>query len=322
MSELNFQEDKSLYTIDPEILIFKLDTDNLLELNSNKSKISKQIELKIKNEVNEYLSFKIKTTKKLNYIITPSYFIIAPKEEKIIKIRFKRDEGEELKLKPYKILLEGFIIKENEKDIESKKLFEKYKKSGEKVVAKIIQVRSQFLDKNDNHLSLSSSNSSELKNNEKSIFVSALSQDSIDNINTNNHQIKDENNPLLINQIKSIIETKDDNEDIKDKEITEKINKNTIDVKIKNNEIRNNVKLDHFENENKIEDKSKINLNNTETSLSKDNIDTKKENEQNVYLNNIKNEKIDLLSIISKKQLIIAIIVISIIILLIIYFTI
>jgi hypothetical protein len=224
MSELNFQEDKSLYTIDPEILIFKLDTDNLLELNSNKSKISKQIELKIKNEVNEYLSFKIKTTKKLNYIITPSYFIIAPKEEKIIKIRFKRDEGEELKLKPYKILLEGFIIKENEKDIESKKLFEKYKKSGEKVVAKIIQVRSQFLDKNDNHLSLSSSNSSELKNNEKSIFVSALSQDSIDNINTNNHQIKDENNPLLINQIKSIFETKDDNEDIKDKEITEKIN--------------------------------------------------------------------------------------------------
>ena len=190
------------------------------------------------------------------------------------------------------------------------------------MVAKIIQVRSQFLDKNDNHLSLSSSNSSELKNNEKSIFVSALSQDSIDNINTNNHQIKDENNPLLINQIKSIIETKDDNEDIKDKEITEKINKNTIDVKINNNEIRNNVKLDHFENENKIEDKSKINLNNTETSLSKDNIDTKKENEQNVYLNNIKNEKIDLLSIISKKQLIIAIIVISIIILLIIYFTI
>ena len=246
MSELNFQEDKSLYTIDPEILIFKLDTDNLLELNSNKSKISKQIELKIKNEVNEYLSFKIKTTKKLNYIITPSYFIIAPKEEKIIKIRFKRDEGEELKLKPYKILLEGFIIKENEKDIESKKLFEKYKKSGEKVAAKIIQVRSQFLDKNDNHLSLSSNNSSELKNNEKSIFVSALSQDSIDNINTNNHQIKDENNPLLINQIKSIIETKDDNEDIKDKEITEKINKNTIDVKINNNEIRNNVKPDNF----------------------------------------------------------------------------
>ena len=189
------------------------------------------------------------------------------------------------------------------------------------MVAKIIQVRSQFLDKNDNHLSLSSSNSSELKNNEKSIFVSALSQDSIDNINTNNHQIKDENNPLLINQIKSIIETKDDNEDIKDKEITEKINKNTIDVKINNNEIRNNVKPDNFENENKIEDKSK-NLNNIETSLSRDNIDIKKENKQNEYLNNIKNEKIDLLSIISKKQLIIAIIVISIIILLIIYFTI
>ena len=107
-----------------------------------------------------------------------------------------------------------------------------------------------FLDKNDNHLSLLWSNNSEVKNNEKSIFVSALSQDSTDNINTNNHQIKDENNPLLINQIKSIIEKIDDNKDIKDKEITEKINKNTIDMKINNNEIRNNVKHDYFENEN------------------------------------------------------------------------
>ena len=76
------------------------------------------------------------------------------------------------------------------------------------MVAKIIQLRSQFIDKNDNHLSLSSINSSELKNNEKSIFVSALSQDSKDNINTNNHQIKDENNPLLINQINLLLKQK------------------------------------------------------------------------------------------------------------------
>ena len=128
MTDLNLQEDSSLYSIEPEILIFKLDTDNLLESNSNTSKISKQIELKIKNEVNKYLSFRIKTVKKLNYIITPSHCIIAPKEEKTIKIRFKRDEGEKLKLKSYRIQLEGFIISEEEKDENSKILFEKYKK--------------------------------------------------------------------------------------------------------------------------------------------------------------------------------------------------
>ena len=64
MSELKIQEDNTLYEIDPEILTFKLDTEDIVELSSNKEEISKQIDLKIINGVNEYLFLRIKTPKK------------------------------------------------------------------------------------------------------------------------------------------------------------------------------------------------------------------------------------------------------------------
>ena len=63
MTELNIEEDPSLFIIEPDTLTFKLDTDNLIGLSSNKSQIAKKIEIKIKNQVNEYLSFGIKTIK-------------------------------------------------------------------------------------------------------------------------------------------------------------------------------------------------------------------------------------------------------------------
>ena len=311
MTELNIQEDQSLFTTDPEILIFKLDTENLLELSSNKSKISKELDLKVKNGYNEYLSFRIKTIKKFNFIITPSYCIIMPKEEKLIKVRFKRDEGEELKLKSYKIQLEGFIISKDDKDINAKELFDKYKKSGEKVIGKIKQIRCKFLDKYDNNISSLSCLNPEIQNNEKSIFVSAISKDlsmnEIDKKNKNQH--KDEKNPLLINP-------------------NIPINKNMNDIKEEQNK-ENEINEENNENNsgiNKIEDTSKINSSNHESS-SENNRNIEEENKQNKMLNEtikneIKREKIDLLSNLSNKQIIIGIIIIIFIIGFIIYFTI
>ena len=123
-----------------------------------------------------------------------------PKEEKLIKVRFKRDEREELKLKSSKIGLEGFVISKEEKNLNAKVLFDKYKKSGEKIVRKIIQVRSQFLDKYDKTISSLSNLNSDIQDNEKSIFVSAFSKDlNIGNSDKNNKQNKEkeEKNPLL-----------------------------------------------------------------------------------------------------------------------------
>ena len=328
MSELKIQEDNILYEIDPEILTFKLDTEDIVELSSNKEEISKQIDLKIINGVNEYLFFRIKTPKKikLNFITTPSHCILIPKEEKIIKIRFKRDKGEELKLKSYKIQLEGFIINEEEKDMNPKTLFDKYKKSGVKVIGKIMQVRSQFLDKYENcNLSLSKHNSDN-KSNEKSIFVSAISNE-IDIENDKKNKNKEEKNPLLINKIQIIKETDIKQEDDKDKEILQKTYNNNSNNKIIANEqnidniIENSENLDKNEND----DKSKININIKENSSNNVlNIEEEKIKTNNTKIpqeKRIKNEKIDLLQSLSKKQIFVGIISILLIIILIIYFT-
>ena len=313
MSELKIQEDNTLYEIDPEILTFKLDTEDIVELSSNKEEISKQIDLKIINGVNEYLFFRIKTPKKIK-----------------IKIRFKRDKGEELKLKSYKIQLEGFIINEEEKDMNPKTLFDKYKKSGVKVIGKIMQVRSQFLDKYENcNLSLSKHNSDN-KSNEKSIFVSAISNEidiENDKKNIKKNKNKEEKNPLLINKIQIIKETDIKQEDDKDKEILQKTYNNNSNNKIIANEqnidniIENSENLDKNEND----DKSKININIKENSSNNVlNIEEEKIKTNNTKIpqeKRIKNEKIDLLQSLSKKQIFVGIISILLIIILIIYFT-
>ena len=169
MSEIKLNQNQSLFDISPNKLSFSLDTDNILLLSQSTEKISKEIEIKITNLSSELIIIKIKTTKKNNYIMTPTSFILSPKEEKIIKIRFKRDEGEKLELKSHKIQFEGCIISDEEKDLDVDDLYKKYIKSGNKDINNII-VKTYFFDKNGNNLSslssLSSANLSNINNTE------------------------------------------------------------------------------------------------------------------------------------------------------------
>ena len=151
--------ESSLFSLTPERLIFNLDTDNISELSSNTSRISKEIQIKIINVSDNFAAIKIKTTKKKNYIMSPSSeFILEPKEEKEINIRFKRDENEKLKLKSHKVQFEGIAIKEIDKDLSVKDLFDKYTKSENKVEIITKQIETEFFDRNGNNL-LSMSNS-------------------------------------------------------------------------------------------------------------------------------------------------------------------
>lgn len=166
MSEIKSDENQSLFNISPNKLSFYLDTDNILLLSQGTEKISKEIEIKINNLSSEFIIIKIKTTKKNNYIMTPSSFILSPKEENIIKIRFKRDEGEKLELKSHKIQFEGCIISQEDKDLNVDDLYKKYIKNGNKDVNNII-AKTYFFDKNGNNLSsLTSSNISNINNTE------------------------------------------------------------------------------------------------------------------------------------------------------------
>ena len=177
--------ESSIFQITPERLIFNLDTDNISELSSNTSKISKDIQIIIINVSNNFIAIKIKTTKKNNYIMSPSSeFLIAPKEEQEVNIRFKREENEKLKLKSHKVLFEGIEIKEEDKNLTVKELFNKYTKGENKVDIITKQLESEFFDNNGNSL-LSMSNT-----------ISKISN--VTNINNTNIDInnKDNNNNL------------------------------------------------------------------------------------------------------------------------------
>ena len=178
----------SIFQITPERLIFNLDTDNISELSSNTSKISKDIQIKIINASNNFIAIKIKTTKKNNYIMSPSSeFLIAPKEEQEVNIRFKREENEKLKLKSHKVLFEGIEIKEEDKNLNVKELFNKYAKGENKVDIITKQIESEFFDNNGNSL-LSMSNT-----------ISKISN--ITNINNTNIDINNKDNNNNLNKI-------------------------------------------------------------------------------------------------------------------------
>ena len=180
--------ESSIFQITPERLIFNLDTDNISELSSNTSKISKDIQIKIINVSNNFIAIKIKTTKKNNYIMSPSSeFLIAPKEEQEVNIRFKREENEKLKLKSHKVLFEGIEIKEEDKNLTVKELFNKYTKGENKVDIITKQLESEFFDNNGNSL-LSMSNT-----------ISKISN--ITNINNTNIDINNEDNNNNLNKI-------------------------------------------------------------------------------------------------------------------------
>ncbi len=185
--------ESSLFSLTPERLIFNLDTDNISELSSNTSRISKEIQIKIINISDNFAAIKIKTTKKKNYIMSPSSeFILEPKEEKEINIRFKRDENEKLKLKSHKVQFEGIAIKEIDKDLSIKDLFDKYTKSENKVDIITKQIETEFFDRNGNNLiSMSNSNISK---------TSTLNNTNI----INNNDINDDINVIQNNDMNLI----------------------------------------------------------------------------------------------------------------------
>ena len=179
MSEIKQSENEPvLFMISPEKVEFNLDADNISELSSNTEKISKETEMKIINKSEDFIAIKIKTNKQSNYILTPPSLILSPKEEKIIKIRFNRNEGENLELKSHKILFEGFSISPEEKDQDPNELYTKYIKGKIKNVNSIT-AKTKFFDKNQRNIStLSNINTSKV--NDSKIPTVKNNKDEID----------------------------------------------------------------------------------------------------------------------------------------------
>ena len=143
---------ENIYQIEEDDIKFKINRNyinNLISSNifQNINLISSS-QIVVKNLSQEYISFRVKTTKKQNYTVEPSYFILNPSETKIINIYFYINKMEEINEKGHKFKFEGFVIKESEKNKNIKNIFADYIKSGTKVRGNVVKKYVKFIDDN------------------------------------------------------------------------------------------------------------------------------------------------------------------------------
>ena len=118
---------------EPDTIQFKINSSfsyNNIDINSSTNTTSllltSQTEINIRNISNEFICFRIQSTKPTNYKINPDYSILTPKKILNIKIYFYIDQKEKINPSEHKFKFEGFIISEKEKNKEPKNLFMNY----------------------------------------------------------------------------------------------------------------------------------------------------------------------------------------------------
>ena len=303
MSELNIiDSSKNLFSIDKKVIVFEITNEKkntLSNININISNTSSHYALYIShtsiivtNLTSEYLSLRTKTTKKKNYNVYPSYCILSPNSEKKIDFKYFINEGEKISNSGHKFKFEGFIISNEEKDIDSKILFNKYISQKIPVKASLIKASVEFIEK-ENNTEINDININNSKNNiiDNSITIKndIINNDTNNNINNNSNIILLNTNNN-INNIIDITEEKikEDNENNNEKEnIIDTKENNNIDYKQMNYFFRPSNK-----NINKIINKSSVNF-----------IDDKEKNYKSTYGNkNTKNSYNDFGTPIKKRK--------------------
>ena len=303
MSELNIiDSSKNLFSIDKKVIVFEITNEKkntLSNININISNSSSHYALYIShtsiivtNLTSEYLSLRTKTTKKKNYNVYPSYCILSPNSEKKIDFKYFINEGEKISNSGHKFKFEGFIISNEEKDIDSKILFNKYISQKIPVKASLIKASVEFIEK-ENNTEINDININNSKNNiiDNSITIKndIINNDTNNNINNNSNIILFNTNNN-INNIIDITEEKikEDNENNNEKEnIIDTKENNNIDYKQMNYFFRPSNK-----NLNKIINKSSVNF-----------IDDKEKNYKSTYGNkNSKNSYNDFGTPIKKRK--------------------
>ena len=303
MSELNIiDSSKNLFSIDKKVIVFEINNEKkntLSNININISNTSSHYALYIShtsiivtNLTSEYLSLRTKTTKKKNYNVYPSYCILSPNSEKKIDFKYFINEGEKISNSGHKFKFEGFIISNEEKDIDSKILFNKYISQKIPVKASLIKASVEFIEK-ENNTEINDININNSKNNiiDNSITIKndIINNDTNNNINNNSNIILFNTNNN-INNIIDITEEKikEDNENNNEKEnIIDTKENNNIDYKQMNYFFRPSNK-----NINKIINKSSVNF-----------IDDKEKNYKSTYGNkNSKNSYNDFGTPIKKRK--------------------
>jgi len=156
MSDLNIiDKSVTLFSIDKPVLIFQVRPNNNNNININNMSASSsnnpinlgQTSLIVSNLSSDYIALRIKTTKKQYYSVAPAYSVISPDGKEKIEFNYYVKEGEKVSNEGHKFKFEAFVIPEQEKDLDPRKLFSTY--ISKKIGVKGTQIKTgvKFIEK-------------------------------------------------------------------------------------------------------------------------------------------------------------------------------
>ena len=165
-SKIIYDESEEIISIDEEYITFKINKAE--EKKDHELKLISKTKIILRNLTLEYVAFRVRTTKKQFYKVIPTYYILSPKENKLLEIfyYFKNENSQTDTNNDHKFKFEGFIISENDKNKGVKDLFYEYQQKNEKVKGTIIKKKVKFIEENDNGLTYYA-NEEDLKHIEK-----------------------------------------------------------------------------------------------------------------------------------------------------------
>ena len=330
MSELNIVDSSvELFSIDKKVITFQINHNNKQDISENNinASISSHQTIKlgktsliVTNLTSEYISLRTKTTKKKNYFVYPSYCNISPNSQQKLDFNYFVKEGEEVSNVGHKFKFEGFIISPEEKDQESKMLFNKYISQKIPVKAYKLKAYVEFIENeinidndgepvNINHTNNVNDNiNNEINNEINNNINNSTNNNSIhsimnnNTINGTNNNINNENNNIMNNtndkfnnnSRNNISHKKNDSMSNNSLNNSNNINNNTNNINIINNITEEKIKENENENNNTIteEEENNINLNPNENN---NNLNDKSEKISNKNLvNNPSNKTLSL----------------------------
>ena len=212
---------KELFKLDKEELNFTINSAMISKLSSSSThsvhlKPLSETEITVTNITSDYIAFRIKTTKKDNYSVHPTYFLLSPNGTQKIKIIYYDKLGHKINNKDHKFRFEGIVIPEEQKSEPLKELFQDYIKKGTKVQGNSFKLYAKFTQEEniveniDNNMNNNDNNKLDvIKEEEKEIIrTSTMSNASVYTIPDESKSILELNNTvrlsdLIINNNKS-----------------------------------------------------------------------------------------------------------------------
>ena len=151
MSELLLDTSEIIFTIDKPAISFHINPNsNIIKL--TKSQIidhspKSESKIKITNLMSNDICLRVRTTKKNYYAVNPNYCIIPPNSNKTINfLLYLKDNYLNMDFSHHKFRFEGFLIEENNRMNDPKKIFENVIKNKIQVKGNIIKRICQIIE--------------------------------------------------------------------------------------------------------------------------------------------------------------------------------